>query len=342
MEKIDDDNNVEESTGKKHLSLKLDGESMEFDLKIDDCRADKFNGETENIKLNAHKEFPSYWDKILEVKLKSLELIENEMDNCTLSTHNVATALIIGLASLSIYLFSNLSNINNTNNTSSIIYTNNISHANGITYIILLGIPFLVCFISVYITDHQRTMIHNSVNAKHMESDINELFKDVPNINQKIIYFESLTSHAYTKDYVQMSINIALIILYITPIIILDSNPLESLYIIHGRLDDANLLYLFPILVWLIVIIPVTRFTIMYEGTIKYYSICLDAIINKHKIDGHDYKSLDKDYKKIDVSDLFKKKYENETTRTIINGVFIIPITLYNASLIIIVASKLV
>ena len=40
MEKIDDDNNVEESTGKKHLSLKLDGESMEFDLQIDDFRTD--------------------------------------------------------------------------------------------------------------------------------------------------------------------------------------------------------------------------------------------------------------------------------------------------------------
>ena len=78
---------------------------MEFDLKIDDFRVDKFNKKTENIKQNVHKKFPLYWDKIVEVKLKSLELIETEMDNCVQNTHNVATALIIGLASLSIYLF---------------------------------------------------------------------------------------------------------------------------------------------------------------------------------------------------------------------------------------------
>ena len=67
--------------------------------KIDDFRTDKFDEEIEN---------PEHWEKKLEVKIKSLELIETEIDNRVQNMHKMVSAFIIGVSSLGIYLLNNL------------------------------------------------------------------------------------------------------------------------------------------------------------------------------------------------------------------------------------------
>ena len=279
MEKIDDDNNVEESIGKKHISLKLDCESVKFDLQIEDCRTDKFDEEIENSKPNIQKESPEHWEKKLEVKLKSLELIETEIDNRVQNMHKMAAALIIGVSSLGIYLFGKT----------------------DISNIILLCIPLLVCFISAYLTNHQKTMIYDSANAKQLETDINELFDDK---DQPVIYFEHLTSPLYAfNDDFQKIIDWFLVIFYFSPIIayiIMFSNQ-EFANLFERDFSNYNLLSLLLMIVWIISITYLTYFYYFNAKLIKEYKVEVECYIKQYKEKKDDSNCIWTDFPKFDI-----------------------------------------
>ena len=203
MVTFDADETVEVSNGKKHFSSKLMGESVELNLEIDDCRTDKFDAKIENSKLSRNEEYPHHCENILKVKLKSIEIIETGIDNCWNNKNNVATALIVGSVTISAYFISNFDKINLLS-----------------APIIFLSIPILVCIMSVYLTEHLRTLIYSTAHVKQLEEDINNLFPRTNNV----IYFEQLSYDLYSSnDPLQHIIQLFSVVLYFVPLIIIAS-----------------------------------------------------------------------------------------------------------------------
>jgi len=255
--------------------------------KIDDCRTDKFDKEIENSKPNIQKESPEHWEKKLEVKLKSLELIETEIDNRVQNMHKMVSALIIGVSSLGIYLFSKTDIFN----------------------IILLCIPFLVCFISAYLTNHQHTLIYDSANAKQLETDINELFDDK---DQTVIYFEHLTSTFYTSnDDFQKITDWFVVVLYFSPIvsyiIMFSDQELANLFEID--FSNYNRLSLLLMPAWVISITYLTYFCYFNAKLIEEYSDKVKHHIEQYKVKKDNLESNGKDVLNYNIFYLATERY---------------------------------
>lgn len=217
--------------GKKNFSSKLNGESVKLNPEIDECRTDKFGYKIENSKLSRNEEYPHHCENILEVKLKSIEIIETEIDNCLKNTNNLATALIVGSVTLSAYFISNFDKFNHFSSP-----------------VVFLSIPILVCIISAYLTDHLRTLIYNTAHVKQLEEDINKLFPRTNNV----IYFEHVSFPLYSStDPLQHIIQLFSAVLYFVPLIIFIIASKANFQIIQ----HINVIIL--IIIGLIITIPI-------------------------------------------------------------------------------------
>jgi len=184
-------------------------------------------------------------EKKLEALLKSYELVETEMDNLMQNMHTAASALFAGLIVFVLYIV-NPSNC--TNDPSNSLLKN----------IIIYSIPFLVCIISMYLTERKRTLVFNSAYAKHLEDKINIMLG-----GGKTIHFEQLSFPLHVSSASLSSlINISLIILYLVPFIYFVHSSQSTFLEIMKDLSLDHLIYT-------LIIFPITIYCILYRITIK-------------------------------------------------------------------------